>query len=65
LTRCLETLNLFDIGEMVMIAANERKETRGLHRRSDYPLTDPLLDGRGLFMKKENGELVMEFKEAE
>jgi len=65
LTRCLETLNLFDIGEMVMIAANERKETRGLHRRSDYPLTDPLLDGKGLFMKKENGDLVMEFKEAE
>ena len=28
LTRCLETLNLLDLGELVFVAAQERKETR-------------------------------------
>ncbi len=66
LTRCLETLNLLDIGELVMLAANERKETRGLHNRADYPLTNPLLDGKGLFIRRDsNGNPVMEFKKVE
>ena len=65
LTRCLETLNLFDIGELVFLAARERKETRGLHNRTDYPLTDPMLDGKGLYIRQVNGEPVTEFKEAE
>jgi len=62
LTRCLETLNLLDIGELVFIAANERKETRGLHNRSDYPLTDPMLEGKGLFVKQVGGEPVLEWR---
>ena len=65
LTRCLETLNLFDIGELVFLAARQRKETRGLHNRTDYPLTDPMLDGKGLYIRQVNGEPVTEFKEAE
>jgi succinate dehydrogenase/fumarate reductase flavoprotein subunit len=62
LTRCLETLNLLDLGELVFIAANERKETRGLHNRPDYPLTDPMLEGKGLFVKQEGGEPVLEWR---
>jgi len=62
LTRCLETLNLLDLGELVFLAANERKETRGLHKRPDYPLTDPMLDGKGLFMKQVSGEPIVEWK---
>jgi succinate dehydrogenase/fumarate reductase flavoprotein subunit len=62
LTRCLETLNLLDLGELVFIAANERKETRGLHNRPDYPLTDPMLEGKGLFVKQVGGEPVLEWR---
>jgi len=62
LTRCLETLNLIDLGELVFIAANERKETRGLHNRPDYPLTDPMLEGKGLFVKQVGGEPVVEWR---
>jgi succinate dehydrogenase/fumarate reductase flavoprotein subunit len=62
LTRCLETLNLLDLGELVFMAANERKETRGLHNRPDYPLTDPMLEGKGLFVKQVGGEPVLEWR---
>jgi len=65
LTRCLETLNLLDLGELVFLAANERKESRGLHNRPDYPLTDPMLDGKGLFIRRVKGEPVIELKKAE
>lgn len=65
LTRCLETRNLLDLGELVFISANERKETRGLHKRSDYPLTDPLLDNKALFIKKVDGEPVTEWRTLE
>ena len=62
LTRCLETLNLLDLGELIFIAAKERKETRGLHNRPDYPLTDPMLEGKGLFVKQVGGEPVLEWR---
>lgn len=39
LMRCLEVLNLLDLGELVMIGAKERKETRGNHRRVDFPFS--------------------------
>ena len=65
LTRCLETVNLLDLGELVFHAANARKETRGLHNRTDYPLTDPMLDGKGVFIKRLNGAPVTELKKAE
>jgi succinate dehydrogenase/fumarate reductase flavoprotein subunit len=52
--RTLEVLNLMDLGELVCIAALERKETRGMHKRTDYPYTDPLQD-RLLVVRKENG----------
>jgi len=44
LGRCLEVLNLLDIGELVFIMATDRKETRALHNRPDYPFTNPLLN---------------------
>jgi succinate dehydrogenase/fumarate reductase flavoprotein subunit len=64
-TRCLETLNLLDLGELVFLAAIERKETRGLHQRPDYPLTNPMLDGKAIFVKQVNGNPVMEWKTIE
>lgn len=39
LMRGLETLDLMDLGEAVLAAARERRETRMQHIRSDYPFT--------------------------
>ena len=44
-------LDLLDIGETVFIGAKERKETRGMHVRSDYSFTNPLLE-KFLLVKK-------------
>ena len=52
LMRCLEVLNLMDVGEAVFLSARERKESRGMHVRPDYPYTNPLL-GKLLIIKKE------------
>jgi len=65
LTRCLEILNLYDLGELVFLAALERKESRGLHHRTDYPLTDPLLEGKLLVVKKVDEKPVIEWREVE
>jgi succinate dehydrogenase/fumarate reductase flavoprotein subunit len=65
LTRCLETRNLLDLGELIFLTANERKETRGLHNRPDYPLTNPVLDGKAIFVKRVNGEPLMEWRNIE
>jgi succinate dehydrogenase/fumarate reductase flavoprotein subunit len=64
LTRCLETLNLLDLGELVFLGADARKETRGLHRRSDFPLTDPLMDGKEVVVRKKNGKPFVEARKA-
>jgi succinate dehydrogenase/fumarate reductase flavoprotein subunit len=63
LVRCLEVLNLLDLGELVFVAALERKETRGGHIRRDYPVTNPILDRRRLFVKKVNDKIVTEWRE--
>jgi succinate dehydrogenase/fumarate reductase flavoprotein subunit len=62
LGRCLEVLNLLDIGEMVFITAEDRKETRGLHVRPDYPYTNPVLNAFHL-IKKINGKTITEWIE--
>ncbi len=65
MTRCLETLNLIDLGELVFVAASERRETRGLHKRPDYPLTDPTLDNKVLIIRKVNNAPAAEWRTAE
>lgn len=57
LMRALEVINLLELGELVCIAAGERKETRGWHERKDYPYKDPLLD-KQLVVKKVDGKPV-------
>jgi len=52
---CLEVLNLLDVGEVLFFAANERNETRDLHIRTDYPFTNPLMEGF-LIVKQEDGK---------
>jgi succinate dehydrogenase/fumarate reductase flavoprotein subunit len=52
LIRCLEVQNMLDIGELVFLMALDRKETRGLHVRPDYPFTNPLLDQAHIIQMK-------------
>jgi len=56
LGRCFEVLNLLDLGEAVIFAAMERKETRRSHKRMDFPFTNPLLD-KQLLVTRTNGNL--------
>ena len=63
LMRCLEVLDLLDCGEMVLLTAMERKETRGLHRRSDFPFTNPLLAQKWVTIRKEKDQPVIDWRE--
>ena len=56
LMRALECFDLLQIGRLICITASERKETRGLHKRSDYTFTNPLLNGRFLTIAEVEGE---------
>ncbi len=62
LMNCLETMNLIELGELVLIACNERKETRQNHVRSEYPFTNPILN-KLLLVKKLNNKPVTAWKE--
>jgi aspartate oxidase len=53
-----------DLGELVLLGADARKETRGLHRRSDFPLTDPLMDGKEIVVQKKNGKPFVEARKS-
>ena len=55
--RSLETLDLLECGETVFLTALERKETRALHKRSDFPFTNPLLQDKFLTIRKEGGKV--------
>lgn len=61
LCRSLEVINLLDVGELIIITARERKETRGKHKRPDYPFTNPQL-AKVIVAKKVNGEPVLEWR---
>jgi succinate dehydrogenase/fumarate reductase flavoprotein subunit len=61
LGRCLEVRNLFEVGELVFHTALDRKETRGLHNRPDYPFTNPLLN-RAHVVQQEHDAPVMGWK---
>ena len=63
LMRAIETLDLMDNGEIIMHAALERKETRGMHMRSDYTFTNPLLSDKFLDVWQENGVVHKEWRQ--
>jgi succinate dehydrogenase/fumarate reductase flavoprotein subunit len=62
LMRCIEVLNLVDLGELTFIAAQERKETRGGHNRVDHPYSNPLLNDQLLTVRKVDGKPVAEWR---
>lgn len=63
LLRAIETLDLIDNGEIVMHGALERKESRGMHQRSDFTFTNPLLSDKFLTLRKEQGRIIPEWRQ--
>lgn len=62
LLRILETFDLMDCGEMLMLMAKNRKETRGSHKRSDYTYTNMLLNDKFQTIVKKDGEIVLDYR---
>lgn len=52
LMRAVEAFDLLDIGEAMILSAQARQETRGLHRRPDFPFTNPLLSNHFVTITK-------------
>jgi succinate dehydrogenase/fumarate reductase flavoprotein subunit len=48
---------------MILSTALERRETRGLHIRSDFPFTNPLLAEKWITIRKEDGQAKVEWRE--
>ena len=63
LMRALETLDLMECGEVILKTALERKETRAMHKRSDFPFTNPLLQDKFLTIRQEEGKVITEWRE--
>jgi succinate dehydrogenase/fumarate reductase flavoprotein subunit len=63
LTHVLEIMSLFEIGELVFIAAIEHKESRGNYARIDYPYTNPQMNKKALVCRKEGSKILAEWKE--
>jgi len=63
LMRSLETLDLIECGETIFLTALERKETRGLLIRSDFPFTNPLLQDKFLTLRQEKGKVIIEWRD--
>jgi succinate dehydrogenase/fumarate reductase flavoprotein subunit len=51
-----------DMAELHARASLERKETRGLHIRLDYPEQDPSLHDLLLYQRMEEGKAVVEMR---
>jgi len=62
LMRSLEILDLMQCGEVIFMTALERRETRGSHKRPDYPFTNPLMN-KMLICRKTGADAVVEWRE--
>ncbi|MFZ7101536.1 MAG: FAD-binding protein [Peptococcaceae bacterium] len=63
LMRTLEVLDLIDLAEAVALTAENRKETRGHHRRVDFTYTNPLLNNKFQTIEKTKDGIRMAFRE--
>jgi len=61
LTRCLEVIDLYNMAELIFLAALDRKESRGFRQRIDYPYSDPLLLGKMQITRQVGGKPVIEW----
>ena len=55
---CLEIQDMLKTAEVIILAALERKESRGAHYRSDYPQLDPSWEKNIRVHKDQEGKLV-------
>ena len=62
LMRALEVRDLVDLGEGILYSARARKESRGLHKRSDYPFTNPMYDDKFLMVFRNEGKVHTEWR---
>lgn len=62
LLRCLEVMDLMDCGEAIFYTALERKETRAMHIRSDFPFTNPLLSDKFLTIRLKGGKPELQWR---
>jgi len=60
---CLEVRNLMEVGELVLMASLERKESRRNFTRPDYPFTNPMLDDKQLICRKVGDRAALEWNE--
>jgi succinate dehydrogenase/fumarate reductase flavoprotein subunit len=60
LQACLEIRDMLKVAEVIILAALERKESRGAHYRSDYPQMDPAWEKNIRVYKGDDGKLVTE-----
>ena len=56
LMRTLEAFDILALGRLILLSALARKESRGLHKRVDYPYTNPLWNSLSMTIKKMNGK---------
>jgi succinate dehydrogenase/fumarate reductase flavoprotein subunit len=63
LIHCVQVLNQTECGELTFISALDRKETRGMHVRSDFTITNPLLADKLHIIKQVGGNPVTEWIE--
>lgn len=52
LMRALESFDLLEMGKLIITVCRERRESRGMHKRSDYTFTNPLLNDMFMTVKK-------------
>jgi succinate dehydrogenase/fumarate reductase flavoprotein subunit len=60
LQSCLEIRDMLKVAEVIILAALERKESRGAHYRSDYPQMDPAWEKNIRVYRGKDGKLVTE-----
>ena len=64
LVRCLEVLDLLDLGQATALCSENRKESRGMYnRRVDYPCTNPLMNNKFQTIYLGADGAVMEFRD--
>ena len=62
LMRTIEVGELIDCAEALIYSALERKESRGMHIRSDFTFTNPLLNDKFLTIRRENRKIIYEWR---
>lgn len=63
LMRCLEVMDLIDLGMAAILCCENRKESRGLSHRSDFTFTNPLLNNKFQTIHLEDGKPILTYRD--